>query len=510
MQLREYQKFQMVNPARVALRSGNSVVISAPTGSGKTACIAFICEQAVKRGLTVLIISHKGVIQRQIMKTLTDFGVDRGGIASGMPILKKPVQVAMVGTLVNRMDGIPIPNLLIIDEFHHCHEGNQWGKVVRYYQSKNPKLQLIGFTATPQGRTDGKGLRPFANAIVQGPQPMELVRQGWLTWLKMWDISGGVDFKMTRGDFDKGQQAEHFSKTKIIGGVIDHYMQHLDGLPTLVSCVSIKHAEEMAKRYEEYFKGRGREYRAVAIQGGKKHEKQMLSALAGLGSGSVQIVTFCDVIGEGVDVPVCMGLQMLRKTTSLVLYLQFVGRILRPVFNKGFNQYTSTAEQRLHAISAGIKPFAKLLDHVGNRVIHGHPMLNRVWGLDDTRKGRKAGTDKELVTTMCDGCLGVWPGKPHKCPDCGADLVKQELHKEGKKTPQEIAGVLTEYTPGFINEIIALQDALPRNRTKVLMGKIFAANEGEKNRLRAANKALGYKDGFFHRIWRMRMNKRRK
>src|SRR4030067_880874 len=52
-------------------------------------------------------------------------------------------------------------------------------------------------------------------------------------------------------------------------------------------------------------------------------------AIKGLADGSVQVVTSCDVISEGVDVPVMAGAILLRRTMSLALYLQQVGRALR-------------------------------------------------------------------------------------------------------------------------------------------------------------------------------------
>lgn len=57
-------------------------------------------------------------------------------------------------------------------------------------------------------------------------------------------------------------------------------------------------------------------------------------ALSGLRSGTVKVLCSCDLVSEGLDVPAIGAVILLRSTKSLRLYLQQVGRGLRPAPGK--------------------------------------------------------------------------------------------------------------------------------------------------------------------------------
>jgi hypothetical protein len=69
------------------------------------------------------------------------------------------------------------------------------------------------------------------------------------------------------------------------------------------------------------------------------------------------VLTNCNLFVEGVDVPALETCVLLRPTKSLSLYLQAVGRALRPAEGKT----------------------ALILDHVGACAMHGMPDEEHVW-----------------------------------------------------------------------------------------------------------------------------------
>jgi superfamily II DNA or RNA helicase len=255
--------------------------------------------------------------------------------------------------------------------------------------------------------------------------------------------------------------------------------------------------------YREQARAHKKDWTIAMIQGGKKHEAQRRDAIAGLASGSVQVIMFVDVLGEGVDVPVCVGLQWIRKTTSLVNYLQFTGRILRPLFPQGFNQYASSREQRIDAIRRSPKPYGVILDHAGNYYTHGHPVIERTWGLDDTRTGRAVEQSAPVITT-CPVCNSVWPGKPSKCPACGA--VIEEERDGSRKNPEVIKGMLREVVDlegddldrlaRFTQNLDGLNE---EERRKKMLG---ALRYLDRDRMRAVAQAVGYKKNWTDTMYR--------
>ena len=93
---------------------------------------------------------------------------------------------------------------------------------------------------------------------------------------------------------------------------------------------------------------------------------------------------------------------MLRPTQSLSIYLQQVGRCLRPA--KG-------------------KKYAIINDHVGNSVTHGLPNQERNWSLEGKKVREKV---KAPPLKVCDACFAVNPVSAKECTDCGNPFKVRE------------------------------------------------------------------------------------
>ena len=475
--LRPYQE-EIVNTLRQSLRKGSCApLVVAPTGSGKTLIFATIAKGAASRHSRVLILVHRREILEQTLKSLYELGVTSGQIASGRPQTTDSVQVAMVMSLTRRLRYVRRPDLIIVDECHHSLMDNSWGRVLKYWRD----VPRIGFTATPE-RLDGRGLGETFDEMIIGPSIQELVADGWLSCPVVYRPPEEValNYHVKRGDFDTKEQQQTMTTRKIVGDVIEHYKKHLEGLPVVCFCVSVDHSHLMA----EEFQAAG--YRATPVWGNMpKTERER--AIKGLADGSVQVVTSCDLISEGVDVPIMAGSILLRRTLSLALYLQQAGRSLRP----------SPGKQR-----------AVILDHVGNYYIHGHILEDRQWSLNSpARDPRK---EKPPTTTTCPQCYGVWPGTPRTCPSCGFRF--SDVQREVKPL-QMIAGELVEAIPGLAPQqaqgmagfLVGTQQMSPDQRQKAMWSKALEmAHDGApdaRRRLDALRAALGYRAGWTRRVW---------
>jgi superfamily II DNA or RNA helicase len=265
------------------------------------------------------------------------------------------------------------------------------------------------------------------------------------------------------------------------------------------------------------FEGAG--YRAKAVWGDMADDDRE-SALSGLGDGRVQVVTFADLIGEGVDIPAVAGVILLRRTLSLSLFLQIVGRSLRPVYADGFD--LGTVEGRRAAQLAGPKPRAIILDHAGNYQIHGHVLADREWSLDS--KKRKLKEDAPPTTTQCPRCYGVWPGKPRYCPGvlpltrepCAYDFVGADVQRKAA----DIAVIEGELVEAGIDEsdaasvaafVAAALKADPKTRQKMLLRKAFdlASEDDGRDTMKALAAAVGYKESWSRWAWDWATTKKR-
>lgn len=470
-------------------------LIVAPTGAGKTRMFAALSRWLRDKGLRTIILVPRREILSQTVKALAEVGVVPGQIAAGRPMTSDLVQVASIQTLVKRMGQARKPDLLIVDEAHHSTVQNSIGKILAYWP-----VPRVGFSATPQ-RLDGIGLRGTYDSLIIGPSLRALVAEGFLSIPYVLQPPGaeGGEYHVTRGDFDREEQEGVMLSGAIVGNVIEHYRKFLDGQPTICWCVSINHAKVMADQFRQAG------YRAEAVWGDMDDDDRD-SALSGLGDGRVQVVTFCDLIGEGVDIPAVAGAILLRKTMSLSLCRQVIGRALRPIYAPGFD--LSTVEGRLEAQRQGPKPRAVILDHVGNTTSdwgHGHPLSEPVWSLDSQK--RKKG-EKPTATVTCPKCYGVWPGRPRTCPACGHSFVGAAAEAERAKLT-EIEGTLVE--AGFDDNEAhdmamfakAAMDSEPEKRQKMLLAKTFELLDEPdgKRRVGELARAVGFKDGWTAWAW---------
>lgn len=318
------------------------------------------------------------------------------------------IQVASVQTLVRRIDKYAEPDLLIIDEAHHSVAGS-WAKIIKAW----PNTKILGVTATPT-RLDGRGLGaqgggPFDELVI-GPSVGELIDAGYLTQPVVYapqtvDMEG---VKVRAGDYDKGETARRVDKAFITGSAVEHYRRLCPGVPAIAFCASIEHARHVA----EEFRAAG--FRAECIDGSLS-DMERRGVIESLGSGGLDVLTSCEIVSEGTDIPVVGAAILLRPTASLGLFLQQVGRALRPYPGK---------ENTI------------ILDHVGNCLRHGLPDDDREWSLAGIeRRGRKKKNQEPPIDIRrCPRCFMVHRPAPI-CPSCGhvyESKVRQIEQKDGE------------------------------------------------------------------------------
>lgn len=402
---RPYQK-TLIDDSRESFRVGNRSVCGVlPTGGGKTICFVWIASQAVKRGANVLILVHTNSLFKQTSRTLKKFEVEHGLIGSGYsPNYAYECQVAKIGTYVRRL-GTFTPDLIIVDECHHATAG-QYKKVLEAF----PSARILGVTATPI-RTDGTGLGEVFEDMIIGPSIQELIDGGYLVEPTVYapPTVGQIDVKRSESDFNRKELSEFMDKPTITGDAVGHYTKLCAGVPAVAFCVSIEHAEHV----RDSFRAAG--YTSETVNG-KMKQSQIDRVLNGLGNGSVQVVTSCDLISEGTDIPAIECAILLRPTMSTALFLQQVGRALR--------------------LSDG-KTGAVVLDHVGNCARHGHPCADREWTLEGTKKRKRKNADSEVVASVriCEECFRAFAPAP-VCPSCGWVVPKKI------RVVEEVAGEL--------------------------------------------------------------------
>lgn len=452
----------MIAAAREASTEFDGVVIQSPTGSGKTVIGSAITAAAVAKGRRVMFTVHRDFLIDQTAGTFNDIGLASFGlVAAGVTPNPRPLaQIAGIDTLKNRLERVPVPDLLIVDECHHAVAAG-WARVINFYKSQGARV--IGLSATPI-RLDGRGLGEHFGAMVHGPSVRWLIDNGFLCDYEAYvpstiDLSG-VHTRM--GDFVASETETLVDKPTITGDAIRELTAKAPGKRAVVFCISIKHSEHVCAS----FNAAG--IPAAHLDGTtEKGERKRI--MAGFRRGEIQVLCNVEIVGEGFDLPAVEVAILLRPTQSLSLHLQQIGRALR--------------------MSPG-KSRALILDHVGNLLRLGLPDSEFEWTLDGRPKKKKKGDEPSVFVKQCESCYAVfWP--PPVCPSCG------HVHKVQAREIEQIDGELTALTPDMIKQM-----AVAKKR------EVGMANTLEQ--LQVIGKARGYKPGWAEQVWAVKDNAARR
>lgn len=410
MELRPYQQ-SIIDQVRQAFQDGKRApIIVSPTGSGKTVMFCAFTQLSRARSKRILILAHRSELLDQISRTLHEFRIPHSFIAPGRTYYPQAqVQVGSVFTVAKRLARMAAPDLIIIDEAHHGTLKSTWGRVLSTW----PAAFRIGVTATP-ARLSGEALGDLFDHLILGPSVADLITQGSLSPFRIWaPPSMDTEGIATRaGDFAQNELAILADKPSITGNAVDHYLKHAKFKRAVAFCVSRQHAKHVAEQFSKAG------IVSESIDGSLASDTRA-SLIKNFKDGVIQVLTSCDLISEGMDIPAIECAILLRPTKSLTLALQQIGRALRPYPGK---------------------EYAVILDHAGNVHRHGLPDEPRDW----TLAGRiKSGGEYKVPIRICPMCFGANRGGVMVCAYCGHRFLIEAREVEQRQgTLEELNGQL--------------------------------------------------------------------
>ena len=363
-QLREYQLNGIKQIFEHWKAGKQSVLFQMPTGTGKTVLFSSIVKMGSERSRKILIVVHRIELVKQITTHLEDEGIMVGRIVSGRKNdYSYEIQVASIQTLFRRP--APEADLIIIDECHHAKAETYRNLWVIY-----PNAKFLGVTATPI-RLNGEGFDDLFDVLVESPSIQHFIDKGYLVPVNYFvganpDLSG---VKKQKGDYITKMLSEVMMEGSIMSDLIESYQDKCNGKSAIVFAVDVEHSKEIVERYKKV----GIEASHIDSKTPLDQREQILSDFK---EGIIKVVSNVEIITEGFDFPECEVVQLARPTKSLVLYLQMVGRVMRPAKNK----------------KEGI-----ILDNAGLWREHRLATADRIWSLTGTKKHKKGSYSTEEV-----------------------------------------------------------------------------------------------------------------
>lgn len=342
------------------------LLLQCPTGAGKTEIFCeMICRFQQKFPGQVVCVAHRRELIQQMVERLARRGVEAAPLFGGTTVdADHPVICASIQTMVSSGAASPPPNrpqnvgLLIIDEAHHVSEGSQYDRLLQWY----PNAFVLGVTATPC-RLDGKGLDYAFDRLIVGPTVEKLISQGYLSQYRYYvGLRPQLDrVKVVAGDYQLNDLAKAVTTHELLGDLLQNWLRHTNGKQSTVTfAVNIEHSLRIKQMYCEH----GIPCEHIDGSTDARERERILDAFR---AKEILVLTNVGIVTEGFDMPTIEVVQLARPTKSLSLYLQMVGRGLRPAAGKS------------HAI---------ILDHAGCYLEHGLPDEPHFWTLAGVEKRR--------------------------------------------------------------------------------------------------------------------------
>ena len=310
-------------------------------------------------------------------------------------------------------------------------------------------------------RLDGRSLGDVFDTMVRGPSVSDLIAAGFLSRYCAYapstiDLS---DIHNRAGDFAADEAAAAMDKPSITDDIVAHYQRLAPGRQAIAFAASVEHSRHLADAFAAAGIAAGI---AAAHVDGTTDRDQRRAIVAAFGAGQIQVMSNVELFGEGFNVPATEVVILARPTQSLGLYLQQVGRALRP---------------------APGKDFATVLDHAGNIARHGLPDDPREWSLDASPR-RKRTAEALPAVRQCPACF-LMHRPAAACPECGHQYAP--MVREIEERPGELIEISRDDWTGGID--------IARARGAELRALLEAAGDDIK-RLRQISRIRGYRRGW--------------
>ena len=362
------------------LAGDKRVVLSLPTGAGKTVVAAEMIRRVVANGGRCVFTADRLSLVAQTSARLHEAGMAHGVLQGANT--RDPgasVLVCSAQTLATR--GFPgdAPKLVVIDE---CHE--RQASSLRVLDEFG--VHCVGLTATPFTA----GMADVFDSLVSPVTTNELIEQGALAPVSAFVVRE-VDMRGARvnrlGEWS-GRDVEERSR-RVLGDIVATWRERVFkrfGGPakTLVFSATVAHGAELAAE----FNGAGFDFRHVSFREPAAARRDIDAFRAGDCLGLVS----CEVLAKGFDVPDARVLVAARPyRRSLARHVQQLGRVMR---------------------AAPGKDVALVLDHSGN-FLRFAERTESFW-----ERGWGALSELESEEFRANGeAAGGKPGR--KCPECG-------------------------------------------------------------------------------------------
>lgn len=429
-QERDYQ-LAAVEKSTAKIKEGKNSICVVPTAGGKSVILCGVIDNYLSENphKDVLVLSHDSSILLQNYNKLRHYfhGIEIGLYSAGLESRTKlKITVAGIQSVYRKPELFDNVGLIVIDECHLINNEKQG-----MYRKFLDALTAIYFGLTATHFRTGQGyLHQGKNSLFQElaydlssyENYNKLLADGWLAQLipvkpEYTMDPESHDLKKVGGDWQESDLADIYDREEITNKICKNLIKYGKKYKKwLIFAIDIHHAETIAATLNEL----GIPTKAIH----SKIETSKTYELKKFRKGEYRAVVNVDMLTTGLDIPEIDLIAHCRPTASPVFHVQSNGRGGRPVYEIGYP--INTADQRLVAMAASVKPHCLVVDFAGN--------TERLGPINDVKiklPGDKKGNG-EPITKVCEECGGINHPKAKECICCGTEFkFKHKLDARG-------------------------------------------------------------------------------
>lgn len=316
-------------------------LIVLPTGAGKSLVIAELAKRARGR---VLVLAHVKELVAQNHSKYLDYGLSADIFAAGLQ-QKMSTGKVVFGSVQSVARHLPLFDdafsLLIIDECHRISDddNSQYRQIIQHLQQNNPRLRLLGLTATPfrlgkgwiyhyhyHGMIRGDSNSLFRDCIYELPLRY-MIKHGFLVPPERLDMpivhydfsrlnvrSNGL---FSEADLNQELKKQHRITPHIINQIVEYAAQRKG---VMIFAATVEHAREIQGLLPKS---------TSALISAETPSIERDALIDAFKQQQLHYLVNVAVLTTGFDAPHVDLIAILRPTESVSLYQQIVGRGLR-------------------------------------------------------------------------------------------------------------------------------------------------------------------------------------
>lgn len=266
-----------------------------------------------RKGNRCVLLSWRDELVGDLLDRVRLAGGDAGRVQAGDDDWSRPVVVGTVQSVATRLDRLRAhgASLLLLDEAHHSTAATPTA-----IRQALPWRFTLGMTATPfraAPRGETAGLGDAFEAVVYEHSIQRAIAAGDLVPIEGRRLVLDVD--LSNCDLsDEDDVAARFDIDAVNTAVANDYRERHSGTPAVYFCANVAHAHHLAIAMGP---------RAVAVWG---DDPERAKKLAAFDRGDLDVLCNRDLLTEGWDSPRVHVVGLAAPTSSVVRYVQMVGR----------------------------------------------------------------------------------------------------------------------------------------------------------------------------------------